>query len=131
MSPLLTPGRTLPAGKPYLSRNFGAALVQSDRDRSVSRILGRPLVARGRGNGRNPDFSVALLERDMLSGRLARLALTGAFTHLGSDVLHHRTPFPCLISDGPAVGGESGGNERQIVHRRDIACHSSTDEHLT
>jgi hypothetical protein len=75
--------------EPRRSSDRGAALVEFNDRRRVAGIFSAALIARGGGDSGNPDLPVAKMKRDLLVGRLARLALiAGPVGRFGSHVWH-------------------------------------------
>ena len=119
-SPFVTHSR--PDGRrQWRSSDRRAAFVQTNRGRRIGRIFRTALIA-GSGSYRGyPDLPVAKMKRNLLVGRLTRLALiAGLLGRFGGNVLHYRTPFPSSLATMLVVFGEYGGNGRQIVRQSDI-----------
>ena len=106
------------------SRPLGILVAPIIGGRGVSRILGEPLIARGRSNGRNSYLAITCIE-GLPSGPvnagdatvISGLALVSI--GFGSHIRHYKTPCIGLWIKG-LIEGEWGGNGRRIVPCRDI-----------
>ena len=71
------------------SGRFAGIILPPDWRWGIGRVFGYTLVTYGGGDSGNPDLPVAKMQRDLLVGRLARLALiAGPIGRFGGDVWH-------------------------------------------